>query len=96
MPANTSTNGTHHPEAKRRSPKHPNRLAAFPPPEAPRLLVSGADLENLRASGLILHAAMSDTFSKVWKLWVSSESIAALCLVGRSSRQCWMAAWNLS
>ncbi len=44
----------------------------------------------------ILHAAMSDTFSKVWKLWVRRVSIAALCLEGRSLRHCWIAVWNLS
>jgi hypothetical protein len=44
----------------------------------------------------ILHAAKIDTFSNVWKLWVSRESMACLCLVGKSSRHPVMAAVNAS
>jgi polyphosphate kinase len=44
----------------------------------------------------ILYAAMSDTFSKVWKVRVRRESMAALCFPGRSSRHPWMAALNPS
>ena len=53
---------------------------------------TGAKLPDLLL--YILHAATSDTFSKVWKLRVRRESMASLCLEGRSSRHCWMAVWN--
>src|SRR5262245_59895055 len=41
---------------------------------------------------VILYAGKSDISSKVWKSWERREARAGLCLEGRSSRHCWMAA----
>ncbi len=58
-----------------------------------RVLIPGAGEAGVV---VILYAAKIDPSSNVWKLWVSRESMARLCLVGNSSRHRVMAAVNAS